>query len=300
MCERVTHFSNHLCIACLSGSVRCQAEQWLYHYSKHYADLWSRGMPRIVEEEGEENKKNKIEICVQSDSVTGARCCSCSTFFPLQRKHTLIQTIWEATRKCQNIALAWFVTVCLVLDCQNWVSLPLKICSKVSPWRVEILWHNRMWNFPSCCNCTKQKLTNEPDVNGFALLAPVLKLMVYSLQIVSVSVPHVGVIKSAYTHRDNSLITKDMTQSVNMLNHVFHRMVPDNFIRFISTWLRTFLIGPLFTSLLQLLVALSYESIPTRYVPHPCLSSILLRLRWQKTSSRAVQLSSLMMAEWGA
>lgn len=39
MCGRGAHFSDHLCIACLSGSVRCQAEQWWYHYSKHCTDL---------------------------------------------------------------------------------------------------------------------------------------------------------------------------------------------------------------------------------------------------------------------
>lgn len=80
MCGCGTHFSNHLCIACLSGSVRCQPEQWWYHYSQHYTDLWSRGMPRIVEEEGGEGEYRKP--C----SVTGARCCSCSTFLSSAEK----------------------------------------------------------------------------------------------------------------------------------------------------------------------------------------------------------------------
>lgn len=84
-------------------------------------------------------RKGKKETHVQSDFVTRARCCSCSTFFPLQRKHTLIQATWETTCKCQNIALAWFMTVCLVLDCQNWVSLPLKAYSKIHPWWVGIM-----------------------------------------------------------------------------------------------------------------------------------------------------------------
>lgn len=45
-------------------------------------------MPRIVEEEGRKEKKieKKKESHVRSDSVTGARCCSCSTFLSSAEK----------------------------------------------------------------------------------------------------------------------------------------------------------------------------------------------------------------------
>lgn len=55
-------------------------------------------------------------------------------FYPLQRKHTLIQTIGEAVSKCQMLALACCVTVCVLRECQNWVTLPLKIYIKFSCW----------------------------------------------------------------------------------------------------------------------------------------------------------------------
>lgn len=55
-------------------------------------------------------------------------------FYPQQRKHTLIQTIGEAVSKCQMLALACCVTVCVLRECQNWVTLPLKICIKPSCW----------------------------------------------------------------------------------------------------------------------------------------------------------------------
>ncbi len=42
-------------------------------------------MPRIVEEE-EKKKKKKKDSHVRSDSVTGARCCSCSTFLSSAEK----------------------------------------------------------------------------------------------------------------------------------------------------------------------------------------------------------------------
>lgn len=74
---------------------------------------------RVEEEEEVEEKKK----AVQSDAVTRARCCSCSTFPFLCRANTLIQTIWREKKKnfvqVPNVALACFVTICLALCCQN-------------------------------------------------------------------------------------------------------------------------------------------------------------------------------------
>lgn len=137
MCGRGTHFTYHLCITCLSG--RCQPKQWWYHYSqKKITYLWSRDMPWNGEEDEEKKVMFRVILSPGPDVLA-------LLSFSLQRKHTLIQTIGEIC-KCQNIALACFVTVCLVLDCQNWVRLPLKIYSKASHWRFETMWHNRVCN----------------------------------------------------------------------------------------------------------------------------------------------------------
>lgn len=55
-------------------------------------------------------------------------------FYPPQRKHTLIQTVREAVSKCQMLALACCVTVCVLRECQNWVTFPFKICIKSFFW----------------------------------------------------------------------------------------------------------------------------------------------------------------------
>lgn len=127
MCGCATHFSNHLCIACLSGSVRWQPEQWWYHYSKHYTDLWSRGTPRIVKQQG---KKYVRKSCSERFCHRGQMLFLLYFSF-LCRENTLwsrqFEKLW-ASAKTQLWLV--FVTVCLVLDCQNWVSLPLKIKSK--------------------------------------------------------------------------------------------------------------------------------------------------------------------------
>lgn len=66
--------------------------------------------PRHATDCGRTEKSKVKESHVWSDSVTGARCCSCSTFLSSTEKNT----IWETMCKCQNIAWACFVTVCLV------------------------------------------------------------------------------------------------------------------------------------------------------------------------------------------
>lgn len=109
----------------------------LFTKKKKITYLWSRDMTWNGEED-EEKKMFRVFLSPGPDVLA-------LLSFSLQRKHTLIQTIGEIC-KCQNIALACFVTVCLVLDCQNWVRLPLKIYSKASHWRFETMWHNRVCN----------------------------------------------------------------------------------------------------------------------------------------------------------
>lgn len=89
-------------------------------------------MPRIVEVQVEEGRGGEGGRHVQSNSVTGARCCSCSTFLSSAEKTHSDPDNLKNYVQVPNIALACFVTVCLVLDCQNWVSFPLKIYSKTS------------------------------------------------------------------------------------------------------------------------------------------------------------------------
>lgn len=138
---------------CSSGSGRWQPEQWWYHYSKHYTNSRSRGMPRIVRQQGKGGGKEKI-VCKTAMFGAilspGPDVVLALLFFPLQRKHTLIQTIWAAMSKCQNIALACFrdsMSCVRVSELgQFTIENPLKDFSRKCAWNVkqedvELTWH---------------------------------------------------------------------------------------------------------------------------------------------------------------
>lgn len=92
-------------------------------------------------------------------------------FYPLQRKHTLIQTIGEAVSKCQMLALACCVTVCVLRKCQNWVILPLKICIK-SKVRVGLK-QTKMWVL---LKPTKSKVSIDQNIYDYF---PIINLTFY-------------------------------------------------------------------------------------------------------------------------
>lgn len=159
MCQSWAHFSNHLSIAFLSGGVRCHPEQWWYHYSKHYNGLCSQG--RLLKHKRQKHNTQGTFRAILS--LNEARC-SCSTFL-LSRYNILWSRQFEKLCKCQNIASACCVS--RVLDCQNWVSLQLKIYSKACEWCVEEAWHNRRLNLPNSTNQTNKTLVNEFVLKAF-------------------------------------------------------------------------------------------------------------------------------------
>lgn len=67
----------------------------------------------------------KRENPVWSHSVTGARCCSCSTFLSSAEKTHSDPDNLRSWVRCQTLACC--VKVCVAIECQNWVTLPLKI-----------------------------------------------------------------------------------------------------------------------------------------------------------------------------
>lgn len=125
MCGCGPHFSNQLCIACLSGSVRWQSEQWWDDFSERYTGFVERWHATERNATRERGQKKKGENHVWSHSVTGARCCSCSTFLSSAEKtHSDPDNLRSWVRRQ---TLACCVKVCVARECQNWVTLPLKI-----------------------------------------------------------------------------------------------------------------------------------------------------------------------------
>lgn len=68
-------------------------------------------LPRFVPKKVKDNKRKAMFAAILSP---GPGVVLALLSFSLQRKHTLIQTIWETMCKCQNIALSCFVTLSCV------------------------------------------------------------------------------------------------------------------------------------------------------------------------------------------
>ena len=105
MCGRGTHSSNHLCIARLSGSVRCQLQQWWYHYSKHYPDLCQRKWKTI------KGKPCLQRFCHQAEMLF-------LLYFPFLRREN---TLWsrQSEKNYVQVPKHSFVLFCDTISCKT-------------------------------------------------------------------------------------------------------------------------------------------------------------------------------------
>lgn len=110
-------------LACLAASDDSQSNDEMISLNVTPV-LSSGGTPQsgTRQEKGGEKRENHV----WSHSVTGARCCSCSTFLSSAEKTHSDPDNLRSRVRCQTLACC--VKVCVAIECQNWVTLLLKMC----------------------------------------------------------------------------------------------------------------------------------------------------------------------------